>query len=205
MRNWVVQRRYQRDLVAWQRAGKPVPPPHLAKQQVLRHYARTYGLRILVETGTFYGDMVEAMRADFDRVYSIELSKELHQRATQRFSGVENVELIQGDSGTELGNVLKRIEQPALFWLDGHYSAGPTAKGHKDTPIFEELEHILSAQALPHVIIIDDARCFGADADYPSLDELGEFVRQKRPAADILVQDDSIRITPPRGASGRTA
>jgi hypothetical protein len=46
------------------------------------------------------------------------------------------------------------------------------------------------------VIVIDDARCFGRDPDYPSLRELREFIRSKRPDAEVEVEDDSIRITP---------
>jgi hypothetical protein len=46
------------------------------------------------------------------------------------------------------------------------------------------------------VIIIDDARCFGRDRDYPSIRELSDLVRSKRPDVDIEVQSDSIRITP---------
>ena len=196
LRNAAVKRRQQKELVAWERIGKPVPPPHIVKQKALRDYSKTYGLRILVETGTYLGDMVEAMKADFDRIYSIELSKDLYEKAVKKFADVKNVELIHGDSGTELGNVIKRINQSALFWLDGHYSAGVTAKGKKNTPIYEELEHILGTQDRKHVIIIDDARLFGTDPVYPSLEELSDFVKAKRNNMDILVQDDSIRITP---------
>lgn len=196
LRNAVEKRRQQKELVAWERIGKPVPPPHIVKQKALRDYSKTYGLRILVETGTYFGDMVDAMKADFDRIYSIEISKDLYEKVVKRFEGVKNVELIHGDSGAELGNVIKRINQPALFWLDGHYSAGVTAKGKKNTPIYEELEHILGTQDRKHVIIIDDARLFGTDPVYPSLEELNDFVKAKRNNVDILVQDDSIRITP---------
>jgi len=45
-------------------------------------------------------------------------------------------------------------------------------------------------------MIIDDARSFGSDRDYPGMDELIEFVKSKRSNLDIAVQDDSIRITP---------
>lgn len=103
LRNAVVKHRQQKELVAWDKAGRPAPPPHIVKQKALRDYSKTYGLRILVETGTYLGDMVEAMKADFDRIYSIELSKDLHEKAAKKFADVKNVELIHGDSGTELG------------------------------------------------------------------------------------------------------
>ncbi len=196
LRNQRVKRKNNKELILWENAGKPVPPPHIIKQQVLREYSKIYGSRILVETGTYLGDMVEAMKADFDRIYSIELGKDLYGNAALRFKAVQNVVLIHGDSGTELGNLMSRIDQPTLFWLDGHYSAGVTAKGEKDTPIFEELSCILNASDLGHVIIIDDARCFGTEPTYPSIAELTGFVKAKRPGVDITVQFDSIRITP---------
>lgn len=92
-------------------------------------------------------------------------------------------------------NVLRELKQPALFWLDGHYSEGFTAKGDKETPIYDELNWIFSVPERRHVIIIDDARCFGVYADYPTLAELKRFVEEKRPGASFVVEDDSIRIT----------
>jgi hypothetical protein len=198
IRNVSVRRKQARELASWQANGRQAPSPHLVKQRVLREMAAENGLTVLVETGTYYGDMVEAMRSHFEKVYSIELSSELYERARRRFRGAGNVELLCGDSGVELGKIVARLDRAALFWLDGHYSAGVTAKGVKDTPIYEELDHILSARDLGHVIIIDDARCFGVDADYPTLEELKAYVLARRPNLAITVQDDSIRIVPVR-------
>jgi hypothetical protein len=188
----------RRELERWEQAGKPLPPPHVVQQRVLRDYAGRYGSRILVETGTYLGDMVEAMSADFEKIYSIELSAELYARAKKRFRWTKNVEIIHGDSGTELGILLQTIRQPTLFWLDGHHSGGLTAKGDNDTPILAELKCILDAENRGHVIIIDDARLFGTDPAYPSLSELAIFIKARRPDLDIVVADDSIRITPKR-------
>ena len=188
--------RNDQEIVEWENKGRPAPPPHAIKLRALDEYAKTFGLRVLVETGTFYGDTVAAMTPNFDRIYSIELSSKLHERAKARFRGVRNVELILGDSGVELANVVKRLNQPALFWLDGHYSAGDTARGNTDTPIYEELAHILDAPERGHVCIVDDARCFGSDPGYPSIENLTHYIKLKRPDVSILVQHDSIRIAP---------
>ena len=69
-----------------------------------------------------------------------------------------------------------------------------TAKGSNDTPIYQELQHILSAQEMRHVIVIDDARKFGNDPSYPSIEDLTAFVRSKRANVQFTVQDDAIRI-----------
>lgn len=193
-----VPRAHARELEEWELAGRPLPPPHLFKQQTLRGYARQYDLSVLVETGTFYGDMVEAMRGEFDRVYSVELSPRLFSRAARRFRKTGNVTIIHGDSGVELGAIVGELNRPALFWLDGHYSGGETAKGVEETPIYAELRHILGAPVDGHVIVIDDARAFGTDPAYPTLAELRAFVGSMRPNLEIVVQDDSIRVTPAR-------
>ena len=54
------------------RSDAPVPPPHVVKQRVLREYAERYELKVFVETGTYRGDMVQAMKPLFDKIYSIE-------------------------------------------------------------------------------------------------------------------------------------
>lgn len=190
---WILR---QRELRAWSRAGRPVPPPDPIKHRILRHYARKYRLTIFVETGTYFGNTIEAVRAHFDRVYSIELSAELHGAAVTRFRDAKSILLIQGDSSVELGKLMSEIDLPALFWLDGHFSAGVTARGDSDTPILRELEHIFDATPLDHVIIIDDARYFGRDPEYPSVDDIKTFVAERRPNYRVTVADDAIRITP---------
>ena len=92
--------------------------------------------------------------------------------------------------------LIKKLNEPTLFWLDGHYSAGITSRGEKDTPIYEELGYLLSTSEHGHVIIIDDARCYGTDPAYPDLSELNQFIKSRRPDVEIVVKDDSIRISP---------
>ena len=184
-----------REIAEWKAKGCPVPPPHAIKQQTLIEYAKKYELHTLIETGTYYGEMVEAMKDTFDHIYSIELGDVLYENARSRFAGLDHIEIIHGDSGEELANILNKIDSPVLFWLDGHYSEGTTVKGKVDTPIREELMGILNAPDIGHVIIIDDARCFGTDPAYPSIAELTELIASKRNIA-IHIKNDSIRVTP---------
>jgi hypothetical protein len=44
------------------------------------------------------------------------------------------------------------------------------------------------------VIIIDDARCFGTDPAYPTIDEIKGFIHARRENAQITVEGDSIRV-----------
>jgi hypothetical protein len=112
----------------------------------------------------------------------------------------EHIHLVLGDSATELKTLLEQIrprKQRLLFWLDGHYSGADSAKGEVETPIFQELGHILSDdQTLTSIIAIDDAREFGGNPNYPSFDELGSFVKQRRDSVTLSISMDIIWIIP---------
>jgi hypothetical protein len=192
---WWVRWRICKDLQEWARSGRTVPP-HLIKQRTLLAYSKMYKLRVLVESGTYHGDMVEAMKHFFDRIYSIELDKDLYCKAKKRFRRASHIEIIHGDSGSVLKDVLGRVDQPGLFWLDSHYSGGETARAEKDTPIYEELNHILRNRDKPHVIVIDDAHMFGTDPAYRTIEELKQYIYSIRSNVEIFIWDDSIRITP---------
>lgn len=198
VRQWRVRRAQAGALRAWERGERPVPPPPVVKQHTLLEYAQRYGLQTFVETGTYYGDTTEAMRSHFDRVYSIELSDELFARASRRFRNAPDVELLHGDSGEVLPRVVRHLDEPALFWLDGHYSGGETARGTDETPVLAEVRCVLESPVRGHVMVIDDARLFGTDPAYPTLEELGSVINAVRPGLVIVVENDSIRVTPRR-------
>lgn len=180
----------------WQQQGSPLPPPHIVKQTAIKECYESVGYEVLVETGTYLGEMVEAQKRRFKRVYSIELSEELHARATKRFRRDKQVTIVLGDSGKTLPLIMDQLDKPAIFWLDGHYSDGITARGEKDCPIFEELDAIFSGKPLDHVLLIDDARCFVGQGDYPTIEALTAFVLSKRPHYQLEVKNDIIRYFP---------
>ena len=70
----------------WEKEGKPFPPPHIVKQNAIREYQQLYNLNTLVESGTYLGDMVEAMQPLFKNIHSIELSEKLHKKVKKRFN-----------------------------------------------------------------------------------------------------------------------
>lgn len=144
----------------WYRDGHMDSPPHLVKQSVVRAYARRYALDTLVETGTYMGDMVAAMRPHIRSIYTIELDLALYTAAKRRFKRYPTIHVLQGDSAYVLMSLLPKLAQPCLFWLDGHYSGEGTTRGDEDTPILRELDHILDRKTDRDVVLIDDARCF---------------------------------------------
>ncbi len=177
----------------WRKNGCPVPPPDVIKQLAISSYQETYGYNTLIETGTYKGDMVEAQKSKFQKIISIELGVKLFNKAKRRFKGDKNVTIVQGDSGKMLPEVVKDLKEPAIFWLDGHYSDGITAKGDKECPILEELDSIFKAKNLNHIILVDDARLFVGVGDYPTIEELTTRIKTKNPRYEVEVKDDIIR------------
>lgn len=171
------RRRHQAELVDWAARGGPDgPSPHLLKQGLLREAARRTGARVLIETGTYLGSMVEAMRSQFDRVISIEVDRKLHELARHRFRGVRGVTLLLGDSGTAIDEAIALAGAgPIVFWLDGHYSGGETGSGASHCPVREELALILPRR-IEDGVLVDDAHLFGVDPAYPTLIEMDEIV-----------------------------
>ncbi len=184
------------ELRVWVAGGGTGAAPHRVKRGVIRSHAKRFGLRTLVETGTYLGGMIHALRGDFDRIHSVEVDDALHRLALRRFAGVPNVTLHHGDSATVLPRILDSLGGPAVFWLDGHYSGGVTSMGAKETPIVEEVTALLAHPIRGHVILIDDARCFGTFPDYPTLDALRAMVAEARPDLAFALEHDIIRLTP---------
>lgn len=126
--------------------------------------------------------MVWAQRKNFRKNYSIELSEPLYIKAKKRFKRYSHINILQGDSGKVLHTMLDKMTEKSIFWLDGHYSSGITAKGDKECPIYEELSAIFKSEK-NHILLIDDARCFTGQGDYPSIEELSGFIKTIYPIA----------------------
>jgi hypothetical protein len=179
------------DYFRWDKCS--FPPPHYAKQRIVLEYAREYQCETLIETGTYLGFMVEAMSNHFEKIVSIELDATLSSNAIRRFSKYRHVSIHCGDSARLLPQLLISMDvSSCLFWLDGHYSGGATARGEIETPIVAELRAIFQYVRKP-VILIDDARCFTGDHDYPLLETVQEIA--EREGFSFVNQDDVIRLT----------
>ena len=189
-------RRRRRKFREWIAQGRPLPPPSSVKHEIIRAYAKRFAPPTFVETGTYLGSTVAAVRDRFRRVYSIELDEALYARARQRFRHLRHVTILHGDSGEVLPGLLTRIDGACLFWLDAHFSGGSTAKGARETPIVQEIEAILAHPVKGHVILVDDGRGFGVCPDFPTLEELRRLVTARDPRLAFEVADDVIRIHP---------
>ncbi|HXG56648.1 MAG TPA: hypothetical protein VNJ03_14825 [Vicinamibacterales bacterium] len=177
----------------WRMSGRPIPAPPIVKQRIVKHEPRRYGLTTVVETGTFTGDMIAALLPLAQRLISIELDDRLFDAARRRFAAHPQVEILHGDSATRLPPVVATLTQPALFWLDGHYAGGGTARTQVASPILQEIDTLLAHPVPGHHVLIDDARQFVGDDGYPTVEALEALIRTRQPAAHFEVRDDIIR------------
>jgi hypothetical protein len=90
--------------------------------------------------------------------------------------------------------LLSGIKEPCLFWLDAHYSGGVTGQADSETPIVKEIKSILAHPRSDHVILIDDAREFTGNSNYPTLEELRQILKNSRREWQMTVDADVIRI-----------
>lgn len=181
--------------IKWRAMRMPSPPPHFIKLRIIKNYAKKFAINVFIETGTYRGDTTMSLGNIFNEIYSIELDKSLFEKARNKFATYPHVHIFQGDSSKVLPSILSRIDKPALFWLDGHYSGGITSKGDLNTPILNELKLILNHKIKNHVILIDDARCFVGKDDYPNLNRLKQYIFKKNKKYKFKVENDIIRLS----------
>jgi len=179
----------------WILRGRPQRSPHLLKQKTVREYGEKFGLRILIETGTYYGEMVSAMKSKFDAIYSIEQNPELAARARQEFSKYGHIKIIQGNSQTALPEMLKSLEKPALFWLDAGYYGWSGEQGDKRR-LGVELDAILNHKINGHVILMDDAHGLNGQNGALTIEEVTKKILTDFPNRKVEVAFDILRITP---------
>lgn len=145
-----------------------------AKPQELR---RKFNLDVLCETGTEAGEGVAtALRAGFNKIYSIELNAKWAEKAADRFKNNKKVVLEFGSSIQFLKGLyqLDGFENcKKLFWLDAHL---PKLEiGMKDIvfPLKSELTYLMQKESIKKdVIIIDDAGLFEKSLRPDNWDEI---------------------------------
>jgi hypothetical protein len=183
------------DFWYWKLRGEPVRSPHLLKQRTVREYAERFGLRVLVETGTYYGEMVAAMKKRFTEIYSVEYDRALAARAQKKFSSLPHIHIVEGDSQKAIPEIIGRLQQTALFWLDAGYYGWAGLQGDKQR-LTSELEAILHDQRYRHVILMDDARGLNGQNGAPTVEQLKQRIETNFPGRKVEVKHDILRITP---------
>jgi hypothetical protein len=139
--------------------------------------------KVFVETGTHTGQTIFKMEEYFDNLFTVECSEYYYNHTKEEYSG-NKINFILGDSSVVFGTLLPTIEDKCIFFLDGHYSSGPTGRGNKDCPLLEEITHIANLFKNDAIIIIDDYRLFGLSEETGCAEDWSEISKDK--ILDIL-------------------
>ena len=150
-----------------------------AQDHIFKKFPNNY----FVETGCYIGGGIkQALEAGFEQIYSIELSPYYYNLCKTAFIENSNIKLFLGDSGNILYEVIKDIDSPITFWLDGHFSGGSTALGSEACPILKELDQIKKHPIKTHTILIDDLRVFGTHSfNFITIDQIKEKILEINP------------------------
>lgn len=148
---------------------------------------------ILVESGTCYGDGVQAaLDAGYKEVHSYEVVADLYQKAVTRFADAKKVKLYL-KSSKDMYSDIHQLEGKLVFWLDGHYSSGPTGYVDKFCPLLEELDAIARLSRKDHTILVDDCRLLGtADFNGVTLAELKRKILSINPDYKFSQEDGHV-------------
>lgn len=142
---------------------------------------------IFVETGALAGQGIKyALRAGFKEIHSIELNRNFYDVVCKLFRNHKQVHIHYGDSGKILYDVIKDINEPITFWLDGH-NGSPDPAGGSNTPLMKELDQIKKHHIKNHIILIDDMHCCGTILfDFLTRDQIADKVREINPEYHIF-------------------
>jgi hypothetical protein len=187
------RRRERRYCEAILRGEYPLPPQSV-KLAVINNIPAPRP-HVFVETGTYHGDTVEAVKGLYASVISIEVDETLHHKACERFAADANVRIVHGDCASEMPAILAELREPAVFWLDGHYSGGETGKGVVEDPILISLNQIATHAIKGHVIFVDDARTFDGREGRPDISDVFNCIKKIDNRYIIRVQNDIIVAT----------
>jgi hypothetical protein len=154
----------------------------VTKREILKSLIVNYSIETVVETGTYLGDTTKFLSQYVKKIYSIEIGRRLALMASRRFKRSPDIEIILGDSGELLEELLLKINGNVLFFLDGHFSKGITSTSLSyETPLIRELLVLSKSRNLPgSIIVIDDAHELSNGTDYPSENEIKSIFKENR-------------------------
>jgi hypothetical protein len=163
---------------------------------------QAFHLETFIETGTFLGDSAVWASNHFKQVHTIEMSTAVYECALAKQGNVPGVEFIHGDSREVLKQLVPSLNEPALFWLDGHWSMGETYGDGDECPVLDELRVIVSANPA-HFIIIDDARLFVSPPprphqieQWPSIVEIIDVIQSGAHSFYVVIFEDTLIAVP---------
>jgi len=101
---------------------------------------------IFIETGTYRGGSVDlAIECNFKKIYTIDISTQHKLYCENKFESYiksKQIELLFGDTIEVLPDIVNKLTEPVLFWLDSHFDGHSNVRGKFDCPVLQELEDL---------------------------------------------------------------
>ena len=116
-----------------------------------------HGIEYFFETGTLEGHTAQWAAEYFKCVTTVDINQTLVN------SG--NLNAFEADSADFMA--ASSFPNPDIFWLDAHTD--------EICPVLSEIESI-NKSPLPHVILVDDVRLFGNRPNWPSKQEVIDYL-----------------------------
>jgi len=159
-----------------------------------------YNLQGFIETGTNCGATALWAAQYFQKVITIEAAKEIYEAVLNNYSHLENIEFVLGNSKEQLVEIVPRLKEPCIFWLDAHWSGGITYGESEECPLLEELQ-IINDSEFDHFILIDDARLFLSPPpsphrveEWPTIDAVTSLLNAGRSRYTVIVEDVIVSV-----------
>lgn len=153
-----------------------------------KELVKEFGVKTVVETGTYKGDSTVEIAEMVDNTVSIEIKREHFEDAKKRFEGYQTVfeshtawrgmkghsevSLFYGNSPEVMTTIIPTLQEPILFFLDAHWT--------EYWPLKDEIKAIKPRP--DSLIIIHDVmvpgKDFGYDAHIPGIGTVPGYLHQ---------------------------
>ena len=143
----------------------------------LQKLIKQFGVKTIVETGTFHGASTLEFITIVKNVFTLECNSRYFQEAKPRLEKA-GIITIKGDSSHELASVIKgkygQFHPPALFYLDAHW--------YRHNPLLDELRILAMNKMNKCSIAIHDFKVpgkkFGYDRFHDGTEYTYEFIKK---------------------------
>lgn len=173
----------------------------IPKDIVLR-FKEKGGISSFIETGTYKGGTCFWAAHHFDKVYSIEIDPIISKETSSRPDCPPNIQFFVGNSKDVLPELVSKVHERSLFWLDGHWCDISDLGKDMECPLLDELRSLKDFN--DSVILIDDARAFLGplppphdSSQWPGIDEIILLLKNQFPKNFVTIVDDVIFCIPP--------
>ena len=149
----------------------------LTRKQLFKKYKLNNEL--FFETGTHKGESVQiALDLGFKKIISVEILYDFYTECCALFGYNPKVKLFLGDSNEKIEEMLKLVDGPSLFWLDGHVD------GVDASCLWGELKAIKNHKIKNHTIIVDDIPLYFQDGS-----KVKEKILEINPNYKFILED----------------